>query len=288
MNKMWKITKGMLIMLYMIFLLHIMLNNTSISVIYSFPVWFLPVISFTSVFIIGCHLMKLSFRNDRIESEFTSIVNHTFRTPLTRISWFAKELEKDLPREEKISYLQNMVNSTERILGIVDVLAGIQNINDRSGYMFQAVSVREMVEKSLAKYRDVIKQKNINLQVSAFEKVPLLTVDIKKLSFVIDVLVENAVYYTPNGGNVSVGYEMDRRNIKIFVRDSGVGLGMYEKMKIFSRFYRTKTAKLMNTDGMGLGLYLAKSIIARHNGRIYAKSAGANKGSTFFIELPLK
>lgn len=279
--------KGMLVMLYLALLLNMMLNNTDIASLYDFPIWFLPVIAFISIFFICIRYIKTSIKNDSIEREFVSIVNHTFRTPLTSISWFTKEMEKELPREERNNYLQGIKNSTERILGIVDLLAGIKDVKDISSYAFEAISIREMVEKSLAKHRDQINKKGINMQVSALNDIPLLTADLKKISFVIDVLVENAIFYTKEKGNISIGCEKKSRKIIFFVKDDGLGLSWVNKFKLFSKFYRSNTAKKMNTDGMGLGLYLARIIVERHHGRIYARSGGHNAGSTFYVELPL-
>jgi signal transduction histidine kinase len=288
MSKMWHIMKGLLVTLYLALLLHAMLNNTSISIQYDFPTWFLPAIAFGSILIIGMRYVKASIRSDDVEREFISIVNHTFRTPLTSISWFAKELENELPREERINYLQSMVNSTDRILGIVDLLTGIKNVNDLSSYSFEAVSLREIVEKSLLKYRDLIKKKNLTMQVSVFADIPMLTVDLKKISMVVDIMIENAISYSPNNGKVNIGCNRKTNKIVFFVEDSGLGLSIIDKFKLFRKFYRNSFAKKMNTDGMGLGLYLARIIVERHHGRIYGRSSGRNKGSTFYMELPLK
>jgi signal transduction histidine kinase len=171
-------------------------------------------------------------------------------------------------------------------LGVVDALVGIKNINDISGYFFEAVSMREIVEKSISKYRDGINKKNINFQVSIFNNIPLLTVDLKKISFVIDTLIENAIFYTGRDGKILINSISDSRKLTLFISDTGIGLGFIDKIKIFSKFYRNKKAKLMNPDGMGLRLYLSKQIIKRHNGKIYAKSNGFDEGTTFFVELP--
>lgn len=288
MNKMKHIMKGLFVIIYLALLLNIMLNNTIISIKYDFPLWFLPTISFVSILFIGLRYIKVSIQNDSIEREFTSIVNHTFRTPLTSISWFIKELEKELPREERINYLQGISNSTDRIIGIVDLLAGIRNVNDISSYSFEAVSLREIVERSLIKHRDQINKKNIKMQVSAFIDIPLLTIDLKKISMVVDILIENAILYTQTNGNINIGCTKKKSKIIFFVQDDGLGLNWSDKFNIFKKFYRNTSAKKMNTDGMGLGLYLAKIIVDRHHGRIYAKSSGRNTGSTFYIELPLR
>ena len=232
--------------------------------------------------------IKLHLKTNKLEREFTSIVNHTFRTPLTRINWISKELEKDLPQKEKMLHIQNLNNATNKVLEIVDLFAGIKNINDNSSFFFEAVSIRDIVEESIVKHREEISKKNIIFNVSTFKDIPLLTLDTKKISFVIDSLIENAIFIHPKQMEkfLSILLLMMDKNLFYFVQDNGMGLNFRDKIKIFSRFYRSKEAVLKNPDGMGLRLYLSKEIIKRHNGKIYAKSNKQNKGATFFIELP--
>jgi signal transduction histidine kinase len=215
-------------------------------------------------------------------------VNHTFRTPLTRINWISRELERDLPSKEKLLYLQNLNNATDKLLEIIDLIAGIKDIKNVSGYVFVATSLRDIVEKSIAKYREEINKKNITFQVSTFKDIPLLTIDLKKITFVMDTLIENAVIYTPKDGKILIDCILKSGNKLLFyITDTGLGLSFYEKRRIFSKFYRGKRAILAHPDGMGLRLYLSKQIIALHGGKIYAKSKGKDKGSVFFIQLPL-
>ncbi|ETB63853.1 MAG: Signal transduction histidine kinase [Parcubacteria bacterium RAAC4_OD1_1] len=114
----------------------------------------------------------------------------------------------------------------------------------------------------------------------------MLTIDTKKISFVIDTLIENAILYSKEEGKIIIDCVYDNEKIILFVNDNGIGLRPINKFMLFSKFYRGKRAKLMNTDGMGLKLYLSKEIIKRHKGKIYAKSKGKDMGSTFFIEIP--
>ena len=115
-----------------------------------------------------------------------------------------------------------------------------------------------------------------------------ICIDLKKLSFAVDILIENAVRYTPNNGSVKIDCKVQNNKIVFFVTDNGIGFDIFEKINLFKKFYRSKSAKIAHTDGMGVGLYLAKIIVSRHGGQMYAQSNSANKGATFFIELPLK
>ena len=233
--------------------------------------------------------IKLQIRANKAEYEFTSIVNHTFRTPLTRINWISKELEqREMSQDEKLLYIQNLNNATEKLLEIIDLIAGTKDVKNATGYVFVATSLRDIVEKSIIKYREEINKKNITFQVSAFKDIPMLTLDLKKIGFVFDALLENAVFYTPKEGKILMDCIVQKNGKLLFyITDTGMGLTFYEKRRIFSRFFRSKRAVLAYPDGTGLRLYLSKQIIKLHNGRIYAKSEGENKGSAFFIELPL-
>ncbi|MCC6323173.1 HAMP domain-containing histidine kinase [Candidatus Nomurabacteria bacterium] len=286
MNKFKHILSGFLVTIYLLALMYAILNNDEISAYFNLSLTIIPSISLISVLLIGINYTRLFFKIDRLEFEFTSIVNHAFRTPLTRIMWLVKELEKELPHEQRLLFLQNVENTTSRVIGIVDLIAGMKEASNPFGYVFQAVSIREMIEKSIEKHREAVKQKNISFQVSTFKDIPLLTLDIKKISFVFDVLVENAVFYTPKDGHINIDCIAKKNKIVFFVSDSGLGLTFMEKFRVFSKFYRSEKARLMNTDGMGLGLYLAKIIVERHKGSIYVESKGRDKGATFYVELP--
>ncbi len=278
--------KGVLFLSYVFGLYLIVLKKDYLSSLLQLPDYVVPIIAFVGIFFVAYRAVISHIKINRLESEFTTIVNHTFRTPLTRVMWFTKELEKDLSMNEKLLYLQNITNATNKVLEIVDLFVGIKNINDTAGYFFEATSLRDIVEKSIVKYREEINKKNIAFQVSTFKDVPLLTLDLKKISFVIDTLIENAIFYTPKSGKVLIDSTSDAKKLTVYVSDTGIGLGWMDKMRIFSRFFRTKKSVLMNPDGMGLKLYLSKIIIARHKGKIYAKSKGIDKGTTFFVELP--
>jgi len=286
MYKLKQIVKSLVFISFLIVTLFLALNHRDIASTYNLSFWVIPILCLVSLLDIGYKYTRLELRTGKLEHEFTSIMNHTFRTPLTKVMWFAKELEKDMPQKDRMMFLQNIENSTTRVLDIIDLLVGIKDVRDISGYVFQAISIREVIEKSINKYREEIKNKNIIFQVSTFSDIPLLSIDLKKISFVIDALIENAVFYTPTGGKILVDCVVKKRSLLLYVSDTGIGLTFIDKMRIFSRFYRSPRATTINTDGMGIRLYLSQQIIARHHGRIYAKSKGKNMGATFFVELP--
>lgn len=286
MYKFKQIVNSLVFISFLIVILSLALNHKDIANSYNLSFFVIPVFCLISLLYIGYKYTRLELHTGKLEHEFTSIMNHTFRTPLTKVMWFTKELEKDMPQKDRLTFLQNIENSTTRVLDIIDLLVGIKEVRDISSYVFQATSMREVIEKSINKYREEIKNKNIIFQVSTFADIPLLSIDLKKISFVIDTLIENAVLYTPSGGKILIDCISKKKKLLLYVSDTGMGLTFIDKMRIFSRFYRSPRAVTINTDGMGIRLYLSGQIISRHHGRIYAKSKGKNKGATFFVELP--
>ncbi len=234
-------------------------------------------------------LYQLYLRNRKTEYEFTSIINHTFRTPLTRISWAAKELGAiDLSKEERDSHVSNINNATGRLLEIIDLIVGARDINSRGVYLMKQTSLRDIVEKSIQKYKTEIIKKNLAFKLSSFNDIPFIIIDKDKISFVIDSIIENAIIYTKPNGGITIDCILDKKKILFYVADTGIGLSFRDKFKIFTKFYRGSRALSSYPDGMGLRLYLSKNIIKKHKGRIYAKSKGKDLGSVFFIEFPLE
>lgn len=237
------------------------------------------------VLIIYC--IKTKIDSKAVEKSFTSIVNHTFRTPLTRIKWMSDNMNPDLSRAEQQDITKNISNTTNHLLEIVDTLAGIQDVNNSSLYSMKTISLREIIEDGIAKYNNPINEKKIKLQVPAFNALPLLTVDTKKISFAIHSILENAILYSKPEGTISIGAKVEGGNIVLAIEDAGMGMTWKDKRNIFKRFYRSTEAVKMNTDGMGLSLYIAKKIIQKHNGSIDFKSNGMDSGSIFYIYLPI-
>ncbi len=238
------------------------------------------------IVVILLYFLRRELRRNLTEKSFISIVNHTFRTPLTRIKWMSETLTQDISRKEQLDVASSLSNSVNRLLEIIDILTGVKDISSSSSYNLKDVSLREILEEAVQKYRVVLNERKIALLIPAMNSMPLLTVDTKKISFVIHVLIENAISYSKDNGSIKIASEMKNGKLLLSIEDSGIGLSWKDRMNLFKRFYRGERAKKMNTDGMGLGLYVSKEIIRRHNGKIYAVSKGKDQGTIFYISLP--
>jgi two-component system, OmpR family, sensor histidine kinase VicK len=197
-------------------------------------------------------------------------------------------LQKDITLLEKKDLLIEMEKANNRLMEIVDLLVGFAKFDKRLVYAFEALSLGEIVSTAFSKYSAAIKSKNIQISISSDKNLPMIIIDKAKIQFVVDMLIDNATKYTPKDGTISASFEAGNKDITLKIKDSGIGIGFFDRRRVFSHFFRAKSAQLMDANGLGLGLYTAKNIVERHNGKIWVESEGFNKGSTFSVRLPIK
>jgi two-component system sensor histidine kinase VicK len=106
------------------------------------------------------------------------------------------------------------------------------------------------------------------------------------MGIVVQNLLENAIKYTPENGNINISLEKDEESILFKIKDSGVGIPADQQERIFTKFFRGSNVIRLETDGSGLGLYTTKNIVESHNGKIWFESE-EGKGTTFFVSLPV-
>lgn len=250
-----------------------------------------PVISLISYFLILLIVFIFIFReyeNNKVQNQFITIVTHKFRTPLTGIRWAIEMLQKDVSLLEKKDLLIEMQKANSRLMEIVDLLVGFAKFDKKLEYTLEEVRVRDLVELSFNKNSAMIKNKNLKIFFPAEDIQSAVKADRSKLQFVVDMLIDNAVKYTPANGSVSAFINTEGENLILRVVDTGIGFGFLEGKRIFKHFFRSASAKTMDTEGLGLGLYTARKIAKQHGGKLWAESAGPNNGSTFYLLLPMK
>jgi len=255
---------------------------------YDIPWWSMLVLSGLIIFFISYRNYAILHDAEILRYEFLTIATHKFRTPLTSIKWATQNLHNELTVEEKRNAVKQIEIGTERLIEVIDILVGLAKVDNESTYNLKSVSVREMIEESLQKYSVKLKENNIRLFIDIARDIPFITLDNKKIQFVIEILIQNALAYTPKNGSIALLVYKEKKSILLQVRDSGIGFTRHERNNSFVRFFRGSEAKKRDTEGMGLGLYIAQRIIKRHDGHLWVKSEGRNKGSTFYMRLPLR
>lgn len=251
--------------------------------IWSFPLIVLGVATLLLVGGMVVVFIREQIRYDHFQQEFLTIALHKFRTPLTGIKWAAKSLLKPMTSTELTYISQEINNAGERLIEIVEILSHIEGIENTRTNKFEAVSVREIVEKSAAKYSQKIEEKNLTFAIEIPSTLPLVILDKLKIEFVLEILIENAITYTPKDGRIGIAAIRKGDFIEIMVSDSGIGIVPRERRQLFRQFYRGDKAKTTDTEGMGLGLYIAKRIVLQNHGTISVRSAGRDKGTMFTV-----
>lgn len=229
---------------------------------------------------------------DVAKTEFISIASHQLRTPLTIIKGYISMILEgtygNLSKKVKRP-LENVYQSNERLIKLVNDLLTVSKVETgKIETNFDRINLEEMISGLLDEFEIRAKEKNLKLKfVKTKKRLPKLFVDKNKIRQVILNLVDNAIRYT-NKGEIVISCELRDGNYRIMVKDTGEGMTSEEAAKVFNSFSRGSAGMKFWTEGVGLGLYVAKKFVELHNGRIWAKSEGKGKGSTFYIELPLR
>lgn len=229
---------------------------------------------------------------DIAKSEFISIASHQLRTPLTAIKGYVslitdKTYGAFLPKMRKP--LSNIYSSVERLIKLVNDLLSISRIEaGKIKVEPEEFLLEELITDVLEELNNLAKAKNLYLKLEK-QKEPYNKVfmDMSKIRQVILNIIDNGIKYTHKGG-ITITYSQDKSLCKIEIKDTGAGMTKSEISMLFKTFSRGSAGRRTWTEGAGLGLYIAKQFTEMHNGKIWVKSAGKKRGSTFYIELPVK
>jgi signal transduction histidine kinase/lysophospholipase L1-like esterase len=248
---------------------------------YSFisPV-FIYILSCIGIISISLFIWVREERLEILKYEFVNIVTHKFRTPLTYIKWSVENLKKEQSPSQKAESVRQIESAEERLTEMTDIMIGMAKVDDGSSYVFRAESFRDIVEEVIIAHAQRIKEKSILLNIDLAYGLPLISIDVKRIQFVIKTLLENAILYTPNNGSINIAAGLYGANaIRFAISDNGMGVRKEDFPHIFTKFFRSKDATLAYTEGMGLGLFISKNIIERHNGKMWFESDGEGRGA---------
>jgi len=223
------------------------------------------------------------------KNEFISIASHQLRAPLTAISWALESLKKEQLTDSQMDLVKTGSQAASVLLETVDDLLNVISIEEgKFGYQFQQVEIVAFLEKLLSQAIPIAKEYDVNLYFDKPKSSITLMADTSRLGAAISSLIDNAIKYNVANGNVTVKVELlpDQSYIQISIRDSGIGIAPEDMPKLFNKFFRGQNAKELRSAGSGLGLYIAKNIIERHGGKIWAESV-LNRGTTIYFTLPL-
>lgn len=226
---------------------------------------------------------------DETKDEFISMASHQLRTPLTSVKgYLSMVLEGDAGKlnEQQQKLLSQAFTSSQRMVYLISDLLNVSRL--RTGkFIIETVptDLSKVIEGEINQLRETANARGLTLDYEKPDQFPLLNLDDTKIRQVIMNFMDNAIYYTPAGGAISVTLEATKHTVEFKVNDTGLGVPKKEQHRLFSKFYRAENAKRARPDGTGLGLFMAKKVIIAQGGAIIFKSA-EDKGSTFGFSFP--
>lgn len=230
-------------------------------------------------------------RLERMKTEFVSAVSHELRTPLTSIKGFIATLLEDregyFDAETRYEFYQIIDQETDRLRRLIEDLLNLSRIERGVALQphWQRVDLTKVIDRVLSIQKGYTDKHQLIADVP--EPLPLIVADEDKLESVLTNLVNNAIKYSPNGGEVRVRAVREDNSILISVQDQGIGIPKDKLTRIFEKFERVDVKETRAAGGTGLGLYLVKHLVELHEGQIWAESEGVGKGSTFYVRIPI-
>ncbi len=228
---------------------------------------------------------------DEIRYRLITTITHRLRTPVTGLTWALNELtERNIATEaEDKKNLEGAVHATKIMNEIIEtLLKTVQAETEYSTSKKESIEVLTLIESIMQETELLARSKHSTITIeNKMGAIPTLEGNREQLHFALQNVISNAIYYSLDGGTITIVLERSENSIHITIRDDGVGIPREEQSHLFERFSRGQKAFTMNTEGTGLGLYVTKDIITNHHGEILLESA-IGKGTTVMIKLPIR
>lgn len=226
-------------------------------------------------------------KTDKLKNDFIAIASHELRTPLGIILGYASFLRMDT-EGESLEHADVVFQSALQLRSIIEQLTNLVYLKEDAVELSLAeVSVADLLRTAQQDIQSLAEAKGHLLVVRLPDADRHVTVDVGKMATALGNLLNNAVKFTPAGGEIVMETQFRPDEVWIIVRDNGVGIPPESADTIFDEFYQVEDHLTRRHGGMGLGLSIAQGLVAAHQGRLWAESAGADQGSSFFISLPL-
>lgn len=227
-------------------------------------------------------------RRNEQQDAFLNAVTHELKTPIASIRLYLETLKtRNVTDEKRNEFYEVMLSDSNRLLTTVEQVLQASRTKDHN----RLLNISEIeLGKLLKECITIIKSRyNLNYEIKLIEPAKTIKIsgDAAELQIVLTNLLDNAVKYSKDEIKILVKLtELNKKFTEILIKDSGVGIAPSELKSVFKRFYRVPNVSTQKAKGTGLGLYISRSIIKKHGGKIFIESKGEDKGTTFIVRLP--
>jgi PAS domain S-box-containing protein len=227
-------------------------------------------------------------QSDALKSAFLANMSHEIRSPMNSIVGFAKLLEdEDLSKEERVEY-SNIINSkSKQLINLINDIIDISKIETGAiDIQNKKFNINDLLREIKTDFSEFVNEKHISLELftGLRDSNAVINCDPTRIKQILNNLISNAIKFTSNG-YVRVGYEIVGDSIRIFVKDTGIGIEKDKQDIIFKRFMQIDSSYTRQYGGTGLGLAIVKELVNYFGGNIKLESE-PNKGTSFYVEIP--
>jgi signal transduction histidine kinase len=243
-------------------------------------------------------------RLDSVKTDFITIASHELRTPLAQIRGYTDIMEamneqEMLDQDQIAGMTANLRKAADRLESLIGAMLDVSQLDvNAMDLRFAQTTVESIMRNAIEPLQDAIKQRKLMLSARGLRDLPPIQADTQRLVQAFRNVVLNAIKYTPDGGRIDITGSQQGSEVQVSIRDSGIGIDPKNHELIFEKFFRAHDPSLHSTGatkfmgaGPGLGLTIARGVIAAHGGHIWVESEGYDPekypGSTFYIVLPL-
>jgi two-component system phosphate regulon sensor histidine kinase PhoR len=226
---------------------------------------------------------------ERIRTDFVANASHELKTPITARRGLSESVidDEDIDQETVLHFMKRIHSQSIRLSQLVGDLLTLSRLeDDHESERFTIINMNKLVKSSVKSIESAIEEKKQKLNIDIAEEKIDVYGDRENLSQLVDNLIDNAIKYTPEKGEISIKLGVDNENLVLQVSDTGIGVSPQFQQRIFERFYRVDKARSKSLGGTGLGLSIVKNIAEKHGGIVSIESQ-PSKGSTFSYFMPL-
>ncbi|MFP4022856.1 MAG: ATP-binding protein, partial [Candidatus Paceibacterota bacterium] len=210
--------------------------------------WIIPAVFSVLVVLVGNYIWKAMHIAESLKHEFVTVVTHKFRTPLTHIMWSIEDLKMDDLTDKQRENVRAIENSSKSVIELVNLLTEVSEGQNEFTASRRDINLSEILREALKEQKQVAERKGIELEERINEEI-IVSAEKKKLRFVINVLIENALTYTPSDGKITVTLVSDGSRVRLKVKDNGIGMSKGTQELVFSTFFRGDAARSKYTEG---------------------------------------
>jgi signal transduction histidine kinase len=224
---------------------------------------------------------------NQLKSNFLTLASHELRTPLGIIIGYSTFLKEDA--KGKLSDHANQVlTAAGQMRSILDEMNNLAMLkSDDMILKPQKVAMEDILAYACEGLREIAATRKQNLEYAFPEEAYIVHVDIDKTALAIGNILGNAIRFSPEGTDITIGVTRDGDQVLSWVQDQGIGIPADKLQKIFEEFYQIEPPNTRHYGGLGIGLTIAKGLVEAQGGRIWAESRGVGRGSTFKVLLPM-